>query len=201
MKKPILKKDKRIEICGAIASGKTTLCKLLSNSSWEPTFEEFSKNPFFEKFYTDPQGYAFETELTFLLQHYEAIKTLQLSNDRVVSDYSLYQDIAYANQNLKDERRSAFQNIIDILMDEIGVPDYIIYLVCSTDVLHERILTRGRREEAGISKDYIEASVEALEQVITSIKTPVLKISSEKFDFRESSDTQDEILPILKELL
>jgi len=201
MKKKILKKGKRIEICGAIASGKTTLCKLLSNGSWEPTFEEFTKNPFFEKFYADPQGYAFETELTFLLQHYEAIKTLQLSNDRVVSDYSLYQDIAYADQNLKDERRSAFQNITDILMDEIGAPDHIIYLVCSTDILHERILTRGRREEAGISRDYIEASVEALEQVITNIKTPVFKISSEKFDFRESSDSQDDILPILKELL
>ena len=146
----------------------------------------------------EPQKYAFETELTFLLQHYEAIKSLQSSKDRVVSDYSIYQDIAYADQNLKDERRSAFQNITNILMDEIGAPDHIIYLVCSTDILYERVLTRGRREEAGISKDYIESSIEALEQVITNIKTPVLKTSSEKFDFREGSSSRADILNEIK---
>lgn len=201
MEKPPLKKGKRIEICGAIASGKTTLCGLFSSHSWVPTFEEFSKNPFFKKFYLDPQKYAFETELTFLLQHYEAIKSLQVSEKKIVSDYSIYQDVAYADLNLKGERRSAFQKVTDILIEEIGVPDCIVYLECSVDALYERIMTRGRREEHGISKDYISASKDALEQVLACINTPVLKISSEEYDFRKTSNSKEKVLSTLQEFL
>ena len=31
-------------------------------------------NPFWEAFYTDPSAYTFETEITFLLQHYHFAK-------------------------------------------------------------------------------------------------------------------------------
>lgn len=68
----------RIEICGGIASGKTTLAKLLEeNGIGKAIYENFEKNPFWEAFYKNPSKYAFETEIAFTLQHYHEIKKKQ----------------------------------------------------------------------------------------------------------------------------
>jgi deoxyadenosine/deoxycytidine kinase len=58
---------KRIEIAGGIASGKTTLARLLRKVGLQAIHEQFRKNPFFTAFYEDPGYTAFETEITFLL--------------------------------------------------------------------------------------------------------------------------------------
>ena len=71
--------DYRIEICGGIASGKTTLANLLARSNIDPILEDFQTNLFWRAFYADPAGTAFETEITFLLQHYHQIKTARKS--------------------------------------------------------------------------------------------------------------------------
>ncbi|HRP37690.1 MAG TPA: deoxynucleoside kinase, partial [Candidatus Dojkabacteria bacterium] len=48
----------RIEICGGIASGKTTLANLLARLDIEPILENFQTNPFWQAFYNDPAGTA-----------------------------------------------------------------------------------------------------------------------------------------------
>lgn len=68
----------RVEFCGGIASGKTTLTKLLQIENLTSVFEDFGKNPFYRAFYHDPVGTAFETELTFLSQHYHLEKSVIL---------------------------------------------------------------------------------------------------------------------------
>ena len=68
----------RIEICGGIASGKTSLAKLLEEHTIGTViYEDFKVNPFWEAFYNNPGEYIFETELTFTLQHYHEIKKRQ----------------------------------------------------------------------------------------------------------------------------
>jgi deoxyadenosine/deoxycytidine kinase len=47
----------RIEICGGIASGKTTLAVLMQRSGYSAVFENFTLNPFIENFYSDPVFY------------------------------------------------------------------------------------------------------------------------------------------------
>ena len=93
-------KHGRIEICGGIASGKTTLCHLLTKRGLYSKFEDFKKNPFWALFYQNPNLHAFETEVTFLLQHYSQIKTSIPALSMVAFDYSLLQDQAYARVNL-----------------------------------------------------------------------------------------------------
>ena len=79
---------KRVEICGGIAAGKTTLARLLRSKILTPIYEDFKKNPFYDAFYEDPRRYAFETELTFLLQHYHQQKAMASKNRDFCADFS-----------------------------------------------------------------------------------------------------------------
>lgn len=54
----------RIEVCGGIASGKTSIATLINRIGIKSIFENFKINPFWEAFYSDPINYAFETEIT-----------------------------------------------------------------------------------------------------------------------------------------
>ena len=63
-----------VEVCGGIASGKTTFAALMTNIGLIPVLEDFKKSPFWEAFYRNPGEYIFETEISFILLHYHQIK-------------------------------------------------------------------------------------------------------------------------------
>ena len=174
----------RIEICGNIASGKTTLCSNL-NSGKIAVFENFKENPFYIDFYSDPITYSFETEITFLLQHYHSIKRVK-EDLLLVCDFSLLLDIAYADVNLSGERHRIFLEIVDELQKEIGHPSKIIFLTCPVEMLLQRIISRNREVETSITVDYLRAIEKAVLFRIReiSIKVPIVTIDSNTIDFR-----------------
>lgn len=175
---------KRIEICGNIASGKTTLCQRLTSKGFFPVLENFQKNPFFQDFYEDPQAFSFETELTFLLQHYHSIK---ISNKKklIACDYSLFLDMAYADVNLTGNRHKLFTEIVEELLIEIGHPLQIIHLTCPEEVLLQRIAARNRDVEKSISVEYLKALSKAISLRLK--KSPdqiqVISINSNSINF------------------
>lgn len=176
----------RIEICGCIAAGKTTLCQALAQKNLLPIFENFQENPFLKAFYQDPIQFAFETEITFLLQHYHAIKK-QALRDNCVFDFSLLQDMAYADINLVGERKKFFAALVENLIQEISYPNLLIYLTCPPEIALKRIKQRNRDSETTISISYLEDLGAALEQRINAVKqtSSILRIDSTKFDFRQ----------------
>ncbi len=174
-----------IAISGNIASGKTTLCKGMAKYGYRSIFEDFDKNPFFNDFYDDPEAYSFETEITFLLQHYHLIKK-QKNNSLLVCDYSLLLDLAYADVNLSGQRLKIFIDIVEELHKEIDLPKKIIYLICPEEVLLQRIIDRSREAESAISLDYLTSLSKAISKRIRefSHKVPVTTIDSHAIDFR-----------------
>ncbi|MDR3555645.1 MAG: deoxynucleoside kinase [Syntrophobacteraceae bacterium] len=184
----------RIEICGNIASGKTTLCHFLAKKGCHPIFEDFTNNPFIAKFYDEPSIFSFETELTFLLLHYHAIK-LERPDAVVVCDYSLILDLAYADVNLSGDRHRLFSEIVSELQNEIGYPSRIIYLFCSEEVLIQRIRARARVVESSIRVDYLRALNKAISLRIRDItnQISVTSIDSHVVDFRRGIDEVPEL--------
>ena len=74
--------------------------------------EAFEDNPFWVAFYRDPRGTAFETEISFLLQHYRGIKEAGLRGNAIlVCDHSLVLDRAYAFTTLADDELKAFLSV------------------------------------------------------------------------------------------
>lgn len=174
---------KRIEICGGIAAGKSTLAKLLELNGYTAIFERFEDNPFLKEFYQNvEQDNTFETEMVFALLHYNQLKQMQKS-DLIVSDYSMLQDYCYALQNLNEYEKKMFINMYEYLSGLLIPVNLIVYLKCGVDCLQNRIYERNRNMESTISREYLQQHIDVLEKELEKEEN-VLVIDSEKYDFR-----------------
>lgn len=177
----------RIEISGAIGSGKTTLGEQIRDSfGFVLSSERFHQNPFWADFFKDPRANSFETELSFLLQHYHDIRNHSEDSMHLVCDYSLVLDRAYAEVVLNGRRRDLFQEIILELEQEIGLPSVVVHLSCPEEVLLQRIRCRQRQEEMSISVDYLcDLSIALKAQILRlPSSVTVVDINSQEIDFR-----------------
>ena len=67
-----------IAIEGPIGVGKTSLAKLITDKlGARSILEQFEDNPFLADFYDDPERFAFQTQLYFLLQRYQQQQELR----------------------------------------------------------------------------------------------------------------------------
>jgi deoxyguanosine kinase len=146
----------RIEVCGGIATGKSTLATRIAEGCQVRLIKESYRNiPYWTKFYSDTRGYALEKNLGFLLSHADAIpETSDQHAGHVVCDYAMFQDLAYAELG-PPEDLSTLRWLYERLTRRLGPPAIIINLTCSTATQIERILRRGRRAERTIPESYL----------------------------------------------
>ena len=186
----------RIEVTGGIASGKSTLANLFDGSDSAAVLEDFKANPFWEQFYADPRCFAFETEITFLLQHYNQIKAASDLKEPIVCDFSFLLDRAYVDVTLAEEERRVFLTVFKEVQRQLGPPALYVLLECSPEEELRRSQARGRKTEKMVSIDYLSALNEAVaEHVDTTAKsTKVLLIDSEHRNFAVDLVCQREVV-------
>jgi deoxyadenosine/deoxycytidine kinase len=189
------------EICGGIASGKTTLSTLLKDSDIDAVFENFEINPFWQAFYSHPDQYAFETEITFLLQHYHEIKYSFNYSKNFICDFSLLLDLAYADVTLQDSKKETFLSVYNEVVKELPTPALVIYLVCDPKTELERIRKRGRSVEDTITVEFLRLLNLTLEKRILDFHGHVLTIDSESFDFANDEQAQKKIIELVQSSL
>ena len=67
-----------VAIEGPIGVGKTSLANLLAEKlGARKVLEDFEDNPFLADFYEEPERFAFQTQLFFLLQRYQQQQELR----------------------------------------------------------------------------------------------------------------------------
>ncbi|MBW1783150.1 MAG: deoxynucleoside kinase [Deltaproteobacteria bacterium] len=194
----------RIEVCGGIASGKTTFAGLMENLKLKILFEDFKKNPFWEAFYTNPGKYIFETEITFLLLHFHQIKKdLESQNKIGVCDFSFLLDLSYAKVGLTGSKLEAFEKVYSEITMELGPPSLIIYLKCDAETELRRIRGRGRAEENMITLKFLESLNLALEKEIEKHQADsmIMTIDSSIRDFANDKSVQDEMRKLISDHL
>lgn len=187
----------RIEFCGNIASGKTTLAAACGRLGLNIVMEDFSNVPFLEDFYGNPGEFAFETETAFTLLHYYQLK--KLGGGFGVSDFSLLDDYAFALTTLTESEFGIYEKMFDYLLTKIGLPQKMIRLDASIDVLLNRINERGRMSERAISADYLLKVQENINKAYSEkfAAVPVVKINT--VDTKPSVYDVDFIANILKQ--
>jgi deoxyguanosine kinase len=149
-----------IAIEGVIGVGKTTLASLL-----QPVFqsalvlEVFEENPFLSDFYSDRQRYAFQTQIFFLLSRYyqqrRSVPETLKHGDPLITDYTFAKDALFARINLMGDELEMYYRVHDALAEKIPLPDLVVYLRATTDVLMQRIASRDRPYERNMELEYI----------------------------------------------
>lgn len=188
---------RHIEICGAIASGKTTLAQAFSKISLFPVLEDCSNIASLADFYKNQRKYAFETEISFTLHHYYQAKKALLNARGVVCDFSFVGDYAFATATLNKHEFFIYKPMFDYLLSKLGKPDKLIILQASTETLLKRIMSRNRAVEKHISAEYLDVTTAALYKAIKIIYSdvPSIIINTEKVHSEKYT------LAFLKELL
>jgi deoxyadenosine/deoxycytidine kinase len=177
-----LNNPKRIEICGGIASGKTTIAKLLAqNLGAELVLEDFRNNPFWERFYKNPELFEYEKNIYFLAQHSAEIK-LSAQNNIVVCDYALIQDLAYSSLSTDPTHFTIMKILYEHLQKQFPVPDFIIRVQCDEVTQIERIRARGRFEEFAITLEYLKRLNIAIDQILNVSGSRVINIRNDDAD-------------------
>jgi deoxyadenosine/deoxycytidine kinase len=193
----------RIEICGGIASGKTTFASLLSRNGFDPIYENFKANPFWEAFYTVPVKYNFETEICFMLQHYHELKRKGFNGKKIACDYSFLLDMAYAEMGLKGSQLDAFKVICEQILKELPKPTLIVYLQCDASIELERIRKRARAVEDNITFEFLDGLNKAVACQVARFKNKfkIITIDSADKNFADDDIIKNEMLLLVAEKL
>ena len=196
----MLNKTLRVEICGGIASGKTTLAQLLTHVGLSSVLEDFKSNPFWKPFYADPIGTAFETEISFLLQHYHEIKVAARRATAIVCDFSLLLDLAYAQVTLSGGKRAAFISVHAEARKELAPPQLLIHVVCEPAIELDRIQRRGRDVENSITVEYLQAINQALDGLVKRScgSWRVLTLDSGAVNFADDEQARQDVLRVIQ---
>lgn len=178
-----MKMNDRLEICGAIASGKTTLAGAFSKCGYIVEMEDFSRIHMLDDFYSNPLFVAFETELSFTLQHYYQIKKSLQKNKYTVFDFSSVDDYAFALSILNKCEMEIYDQVFGYIIGKIGRPQKLIRLSAPVDKLIARIKSRGRENEQGISEPSLlkfeESLCVAVERFYADV--PIVRIQTDQY--------------------
>lgn len=188
-----------IAIEGVIGVGKTTLSRLLCERlSARLILEVVEENPFLPDFYRDMRRYAFQTQLFFLLSRHRQQKEIlqpDLFLPRTVADYIFQKDRIFATLNLSDNELKLYEQIFPILEEQVPVPDLVVYLQASHDVLMDRIARRGRDFERAMPPEYIAALGEAYNHFFFHYTaTPLLIVNTNQIDFINDAGAVDDLI-------
>ena len=192
----------RIEVCGGIASGKTTFANLMSLKGFNPIMENFQINPFLAAWYQDHAKYVFETEISFILQHYHQIKKEQIESKINICDFSFLIDLAYAEIGLHGSKLDAFRIIHEEIKRDLPLPALLIHLNCDAETELKRIRARAREIEESINLDFLDTLNKAVGQQVRKVQgnIRIITINSAIKNFADDEKTKEEISNYIAEI-
>ncbi len=193
-----------IAIEGPIGVGKTSLVKLLAKKLDARTIlEQFEENPFLTDFYDDPERFAFQTQLFFLLQRYQQqqeLRQVDIFHNLLVTDYMFVKDRLFASLNLNEKELTLYETVANLLERNVINPDLVIYLQADTDTLLKNISKRKRSFEKNMSRDYIEALNQVYNEYFFRYQdSPLLIINTNNIDFVNKKKDLEEIINVVRQ--
>ena len=199
-----MKKLYYVAIEGVIGVGKTSLSGLLEDRlNAKLVLEKFDENPFLSDFYIDPERYAFQTQLFFLLSRYrqqQELRQINVFHNLIISDYMFVKDRLFASLNLDEKEMSLYDSIAKILEKNIINPDLVIYLQADTQKLMERIVMRDREFEKNMSPDYIEGLNQVYNEYFFRFQDcPLLIINTNDIDFVHNEEDLEEVISYIRQ--
>jgi deoxyguanosine kinase len=194
-----------IALEGPIGVGKTSLAKLLAERlAGRAVLEVVEDNPFLPRFYQDRSGWAFQTQLFFLLSRWQQQQQLlqaDLFNAATVSDYVFAKDRIFATLTLQPAELALYDRVYEALGPRVPQPDLVIYLQARLEVLLQRIKRRGRDYERHFDADYLESLARAYNDFFFHYsETPLLVINTSDIDFVHNPGDLDNLVSVVRKM-
>ena len=186
---PFWNKYSFISIEGNIGVGKTTLSKVFKNHfDIELLNENFKKNPYLKDFYLKPKFFSSKLENFFFQERINQINSHFKNNEnkKTISDFWIGKSLVFSKTNLSKGLLNKFMYVYNKEVQQIKMPNIIIYLKQETKQLKNQIILRGRSFEKNISKKYLE-----------SISKEYKKIFNQKQKFLLIEVRSEEVLELL----
>lgn len=181
--------DLFIGIAGMIGAGKSTLAKALGEHLGLPVYyEPVQDNEYLADFYRDTRRYAFATQIYLLNRRFQQHQEIIWRGGGGVQDRTIYEDAVFAKTlvglDLMEERD--YRNYVSLfrhMSNFMCRPNVIVYLDVRPERSLERIKTRSRDVETGITLEYLGALYEEYETFLRDISrsVPVIRVDWDQF--------------------
>ncbi len=197
-----MSQNRLIVIEGPIGVGKTSLAHLLAHElKADLILEKVEENPFLPHFYQDPEKWAFQTQLFFLLSRFRQLEDLvqqSLFSETTLTDYFFPKDRIFAYMNLREEELVLYEQVYQLLNPTVPKPDLVVFLQAHTDALLDRIVGRGRPYEKEIRPEYLRNLNEAYNRFFFHYdESPLLVVQTSDIDFvHNQADLADLLIQI-----
>ena len=201
---------------GMIGAGKSTYTEMISRRlGTEAFFESVDYNPILDKFYDNPQKWAFSLQIYFLNTRFRSIKAA-LTDDNNVLDRSIYEDalftrVNHLQGNISQEEMDIYNDLLANMMEELEgmpkkAPDLLIYLDGSFETILDHIRKRGREfeqiEDDSELLSYYELLFKNYEQWYQEYdQSPKIKINIDTFDIVNNSGDEEKVMSIIENAL
>jgi deoxyadenosine/deoxycytidine kinase len=149
--------------------------------------EEFADNPFLSKFYENPAQYAFPVELFFMAERYKQLKELVQQKDLfqnvTIADYLFTKCLLFSKVTLPEDEFRLYQQLFDIIHQQLLQPDILIYLHAPVAKLQVNIKKRNRSYEQNIPDEYLFNLQETYTHYIKQHNIKTLFVDAGNADF------------------
>ena len=183
-----LSKCRYIVVEGPIGAGKTSLARELAGALHaDPLFEQPEDNPCLARFYEDRARFALPTQLTFLFQRVDQLRSLaqlDLFRRPTVADFLFDKDPLFARLNLTDDEYALYEKIYSHLKPQVPAPDLVVYLQAPVPVLVERVQRRGSDYERAVEESYLARVADTYTRFFYQYDgAPLMIVNSERLNF------------------
>ena len=116
------------------------------------------------------------------------------SNEYIIQDRTIYEDARIFAPNLHDQGFMSdrdfdnYQDLFDLMMSLVKMPDLMIYIRASIPTLVAQIQKRGRAYEASMRIDYLQGLNDKYEKWISEYKGKLLIVDGDNVKFGENPD-------------
>lgn len=166
----------KVAVEGAPGVGKSTLCRALAayvpDAAWVE--EPVTENPYLADYYADPNRWALAMQVDILLRRATAIAAVAHRRYAIeFLDRSAWGDRLFActARDLGILQSREFDTYDAVFRSVTGfpgvLPDMVVYLRATPDVVWDRVSSRARPEEAMMRRDYLDAVCSSYDSFFT----------------------------------
>lgn len=191
---------RHIAVEGPIGVGKSALAHRLADALRARVVLADQGNPFLDGFYADPERYALQAQLSFLLDRYQQRDELRqegLFQRGVVTDYLFARDRLFARLTLSRDELALYDKVYALLDEAVPRPDLVVYLQARSDVLVDRL--RKSPEGRRVPRDYVARVNEAYAEFFFHYTdSPLLVVNTSEIDFVARREDLDDLVAVIQ---